>query len=73
LSPIASAANFVTIDCGRDGAFAKRILEEVLARDVFIRRPGVAPLDRCIRISCGRAQDLEVLAEVLPKALKAAG
>lgn len=72
LEPIPSAANFVTIDCGRDGAFAKRVLDEVLARDVFIRRPGVAPLDRCIRVSCGRPHDLDVLAEVLPQALKAA-
>jgi histidinol-phosphate aminotransferase len=72
LMPLPSAANFVTIDCGRDGAFAKRVLDEVLARDVFIRKPGVAPLDRCIRVSCGRPEDLDVFAEVLPQALVAA-
>ncbi len=53
-----SAANFVTIDCGRDGAFAVRVLEGLLARDVFARKPGVPPLDRCIRVSCGRDEDL---------------
>ena len=72
LAALPSAANFVTIDCGRDGAFAKHVLEDVLARDVFIRKPAVAPLDRCIRISCGRDEDLAVLAEVLPEALRAA-
>ena len=72
LTPLPSAANFVTIDCGRDGVFAKRVLDEVLARDVFIRKPGVAPLDRCIRVSCGRDQDLAVFGEVLGEALKAA-
>jgi histidinol-phosphate aminotransferase len=34
--------------------------------------PFVAPQDRCIRISCGRAEDLAVLAEALPKALREA-
>jgi histidinol-phosphate aminotransferase len=69
LSPIASGANFVTIDCGRDGAYARRVLEGLLERDVFARKPAVPPLDRCIRISCGRDEDLEVLARALPEAL----
>jgi histidinol-phosphate aminotransferase len=69
LKPLPSAANFVAVDCGEDGAFAKRVLDAVLERDVFIRRPVVSPLDRCIRISCGRDADLDVLAEVLPDAL----
>lgn len=72
LVPLPSAANFVTIDCGRDGAFAKRVLDRVLAGDVFARKPGVPPLDRCIRISCGRDGDLALFAEVLPLALAAA-
>jgi histidinol-phosphate aminotransferase len=69
LEPLPSAANFVTIDCGRDGDFAKRVLEGVLARDVFARKPGVSPLDRCIRVSCGRDEDLEIFAAALPQAL----
>lgn len=72
LEPLPSAANFVTIDCGGDGTFAKRVLGEILARDVFARKPAVAPLDRCIRISCGRDADLDVFTEVLPEALQAA-
>ncbi len=73
LTALASATNFVAIDCGRDGAFAKRVLDEMLARDVFIRKPGASPQDRCIRVSCGRDEDLAVFAEELPKALEAAG
>lgn len=69
LEPLPSAANFVTIDCGRDGAYAKRVLDAVLERDVFIRKPGVSPLDRCIRISCGREEDHVFLAEALASAL----
>jgi len=69
LVPLPSAANFVTMDCGQDGAFAKKVLKGLLARDVFVRMPGVAPLDRCIRISCGRDEDLAIFAQELPVAL----
>lgn len=72
LAPLPSAANFVTIDCRRDGAFAKRVLAGLIECDVFVRMPGVAPLDRCIRVSCGRDEDLTVLGEELPRALAAA-
>lgn len=72
LEPLPSATNFVTIDCGHDGAFARRVLEELGKRDVFVRMPGVAPLDRCIRVSVGPDSELDYLAHVLPGALKAA-
>src|SRR5262249_5756279 len=68
-----SAANFVTINCGRDGAFARRVLAELIARDIFVRMPAVAPLDRCIRVGAGLAPDLDAFAEAFPAALKAAG
>jgi len=72
LTPIPSAANFVTIDCGRDDTFARRVMEELIARDVFVRMPSVAPLNRCIRVSCGRGEDLAIFAAELPEALIAA-
>lgn len=73
LLPLPSATNFVTIDCGRDGDFSRRVLAELGKLEVFIRMPGVSPLDRCIRISLGDDQTLDILAETLPLALKAAG
>ncbi len=72
LEPIPSATNFVALDCGRDGGYAKRVMDELLQRDVFVRMPGVAPLNRCIRISAGRKEDLDIFEDVLPKALAAA-
>jgi len=72
LRALPSATNFVAVDCGRDGDFARAVLRECIARGLFIRMPGVAPLDRCIRISAGTSADLDVLAEVLPQALRAA-
>ena len=72
LTPLPSATNFVTMDCGRDGDFARNVLSEVLARDVFIRMPGVAPLDRCIRVTVGTPQEIALFGGVLTDALAAA-
>ncbi len=73
LQPLPSATNFVTIDCGRDGDYARKVLAAMTEARVFIRMPGVAPLDRCIRISLGDAAALDIVAEALPLALRAAG
>lgn len=73
LHPLPSATNFVTLDCGSDGDYALRILKELNARDVFIRKPGAPGIDRCIRISCGLPHELDYLEATLPEALKAAG
>ena len=72
-SPLPSATNFVTMDLGRDGDFARATLRALTGLGVFVRMPGVAPLDRCLRVSVGDDAALDVLEEVLPKALKAAG
>lgn len=70
LRPLPSATNFVAIDCGHDGAFAKHVLDGLVAEGVFVRMPLVAPQNRCIRVSCGTPADLDVLAEILPMALR---
>ena len=72
LVPLSTATNFVTIDCGRDGEFAKRVVAELVARDVFVRMPFVEPGNRCIRISAGLPEDVELVRQMLPKALESA-
>jgi histidinol-phosphate aminotransferase len=72
LEALPSATNFVAIDCGRDGAFAKAVLEALVARGIFVRMPFVAPQNRCIRVSCGAASDLDAFAAALPEALAVA-
>ena len=72
LTVLPSATNFVTIDCGRDGGFAKGVMAELIARDIFVRMPGVAPLDRCIRVTAGTEADLDLFEARLPEALAAA-
>lgn len=72
LVSIPSATNFVTIDCGRDGAFAMGILKALAERDVFVRKPMSPGEGRCIRITVGPGEELDLFAEVLPEALTAA-
>jgi histidinol-phosphate aminotransferase len=72
LEPLASATNFVAIDCGREGAFAKAVLDGLVSRDIFVRMPFAQPGNRCIRVSCGQEHDLDRFAEALPQALKSA-
>jgi histidinol-phosphate aminotransferase len=73
LTPLPSATNFVTIDCGRDGDFARAVLASLVAQGIFVRMPFTAPQDRCIRISCAPEDALEAFAKALPVALKEAG
>jgi histidinol-phosphate aminotransferase len=72
LNPIPSAANFVTIDCGQDGDFARQVLSALINMGIFVRMPFVAPQDRCIRVSVGIPEDIEKFAQALPKALEVA-
>lgn len=72
LSCLPSATNFVAIDCGRDGDFALAVLQELVERDIFVRKPGAPGLDRCIRVSAGPEAEMDLFAETLPQALAAA-
>ena len=72
LTPLPSATNFVTIDCGRDGRFARAVLARLVESGVFVRMPGVAPLDRCIRVSTAPEEELAVFERMLAPALEAA-
>ena len=70
LKTVPSATNFVALDVG-SGERARCLMQVLLQRGVFVRMPGVAPLDRCIRLTVGPAAERQafakVLREVLPK------
>ncbi|MBR7653084.1 pyridoxal phosphate-dependent aminotransferase [Brucella oryzae] len=70
LTTIPSATNFVAIDCGGDGAFATAVLNSLIARDIFVRKPGAPVLDRCIRVSVGADEQLDLFEAALPDALE---
>ncbi len=69
LKPIPSATNFVTLDTGGDGAYALKLMQALLARDVFVRKPMAPGLDRCIRVSTGPADEVAIFATALPGAI----
>jgi histidinol-phosphate aminotransferase len=72
LKSITSSTNFVAIDCGKDGKFAKKVLTELISLGIFVRMPFVSPQDRCIRVSVGKKRDLDRFEKALPTALKRA-
>jgi histidinol-phosphate aminotransferase len=63
LASVPSATNFVCIDTG-SGAHARGLLARLHDEGVFVRMPGVAPLDRCIRVTVGTEEERRVFAEV---------
>ena len=72
LSTLSSAANFVAIDCGQDGEYATAVLKELVRGGVFVRMPGVAPMNRCIRVTVGFDYQLDMFASALPLAVEKA-
>jgi histidinol-phosphate aminotransferase len=62
LSAIESSTNFVCIDLGT-AERATRVMNELLARGVWIRKPGLPPLDRFVRVSAGTKPMREAFAQ----------
>ena len=70
LDALPSATNFVAMDLG-DSTRAKAVLAALLEREgVFIRTPGVAPLDRLIRVTVGTPPERTAFAEAFGRVLE---
>ena len=52
-----------------NGDRARAVLASLQDEGVFVRMPGVAPLDRCIRVTVGTAEERALFAEVFEAAL----
>ncbi len=63
-----SYTNFVAVDL-ESAERAKAMLDKLAERDVFMRMPGVAPLNRCIRVGLGSPQEFTIFSEVFSEAL----
>lgn len=63
LTPLPSATNFVAIDVGGPER-ARATLSALADAGVFIRMPGVAPLDRCIRVTVGTSDERRAFARI---------
>jgi histidinol-phosphate aminotransferase len=69
LAALPSATNFVSIDCGGDGAHALKVMNALIARDVFVRKSMAPGLDRAIRVSCGPEEEIAIFEAEFPGAL----
>ena len=69
LASVPSATNFVAIDAGGDGARARALLARLQDQGVFVRMPGVAPLDRCIRVTVGTSRERALFADIFERVL----
>ena len=69
LAAVPSAANFVCFDM--DAAEeARRVLEELLQRGVFVRMPSAPPQSRCIRVTVGTGPQRAAFARALREVLE---
>jgi histidinol-phosphate aminotransferase len=65
-----SATNFVAVDMG-SGERARALLQRLLEDEaVFLRMPGVAPLDRTVRVTVGTEDERARFAAALERVLK---
>lgn len=69
LVPIESATNFVAIDCA-NAKRAAAIMQGLIERDIFVRKPGAPGIDRCIRVSAGTPGDLALFESALAETLE---
>jgi histidinol-phosphate aminotransferase len=69
---IPSYTNFVAIDVG-SAERGERLLKALQDRRVFIRKPGVPPLDRCIRVTVGPEAERAVFDEAFAQAVDEVG
>ena len=69
LAALRSATNFVAIDVGGNGDRARALLARLQDEGVFVRMPGVAPLDRCIRVTVGTVEERALFARIFEHVL----
>lgn len=63
-----SRTNFVCLDLGSRNR-AEKTMQALLERQIFVRKPGQPPLDRCIRVTIGPAQQIESFLKELGETL----
>ena len=66
---IPSHTNFIAIDCLKDASFAKRVLDNLIKKGIFVRMPYSYPQNRCIRVTVGLDHDIDLFEQNFPLAL----
>ena len=68
--PVDTYANFIAIDCRKDDIFAKKVVEGLAKRKIFVRMPFSYPQNRCIRVSAGSMDDMNIFRKEFSEVLK---
>jgi len=63
-----SYTNFVAIDL-ENHERAQHMIKQLAEHDVFMRMPGVEPLNRCVRVGVGTEEEFSIFAEAFKQAL----
>ena len=58
------------VNSGGDGEFATKLMNSLIQEKIFVRMPGVSPLNSFIRITAGTNADMLVLEEAMNKIMK---
>ena len=69
LPTLPSGTNFVTFDAGNRER-AEVILASLQQQGVFVRKPGVPPLDRCFRVTVGTEEERAIFEERLTEIIE---
>jgi histidinol-phosphate aminotransferase len=72
LAALPSATKLVNVACGGDGVLARRVLDALIERDMFVRMPFAAPQNRAVRVGCGQPEEPDVFEREFPAALAGA-
>ena len=72
IGALTSHTNFVSFDLGDEGR-AVRVMDGLLERGIFVRKPGNPPLDRCVRVTVGRPEQRAIFEEILAEVLQVTG
>ena len=68
LHAVPSSTNFVAVDL-ESTERAQAMIAKLADLDVFMRMPGVAPLNRCVRVGLGSAEEFDLFASAFKQAL----
>lgn len=63
-----SSTNFVAVDL-ESAERAQGMIKKLADHDVFMRMPGVAPLNRCVRVGLGSDREFDIFASAFKQAL----
>lgn len=69
IGALRSRANFVSFDLGQKER-AVRVMDGLISRGIFVRKPGNPPLDRCVRVTVGTPEQRAIFEKTFAEVLQ---